>query len=109
MILKLSTKEFQDSSLPNILLPKASTENAKVLSTFGDKIENAFLRQKDIFMVTLQGLGTKWLGVAAYLRGLWTIAPWAEGHTKLVYNKLKTQDWKTSFKHLPNQPYIKDT
>ena len=29
--------------------------------------------------------------VAALLRGLWTIAPWAEGHTRIVVNKLKTR------------------
>ena len=43
------------------------------------------------------------LAVAARLRGLWTIGPWAEEHTKLVANKLKTQDWKTLFKNLPHQ------
>ena len=43
------------------------------------------------------------VSVAARLRGLWTIAPWAEGQTKLVDNKLKTQDWKTLFKHLTYQ------
>ena len=32
--------------------------------------------------------------VAARLRGLWTIAPWAKGYTRLVVNKLKTEDWK---------------
>ena len=46
--------------------------------------------------------------VVAPLRGLWTITPWAEGHTRLVVNKLKTQDWKTFFKHLPHRLYIKD-
>ena len=44
--------------------------------------------------------------VAARLRGLWTIAPRAEGHTKLVDNKLKTQDCKTLFKNLTDQFYI---
>ena len=32
--------------------------------------------------------------VAAHLRGLWTVAHWAEGNTRPVVNKLKTQDWK---------------
>ena len=32
--------------------------------------------------------------VVARLLGLWTIALWVEGHTRLVVNKLKTQDWK---------------
>ena len=41
--------------------------------------------------------------VAARLRGLWTRVPWAGGHTKLVDNKLKIQDWKTLFKHLTHQ------
>ena len=30
--------------------------------------------------------------VAAQLRGLWTVTPGAEGHTRLSANKLKTQD-----------------
>ena len=25
---------------------------------------------------------------------LWIVTPWAKGHTRLVVNKLKTQDWK---------------
>ena len=29
--------------------------------------------------------------VAARLRSLWTVAPWAEVPTRLVVNKLKTQ------------------
>ena len=31
---------------------------------------------------------------AARLRGLWTIAPRAERHTRFIGNKLKSQDWK---------------
>ena len=32
--------------------------------------------------------------VAAHLRGSWRVAPLAEEHTRLVVNKLKTQDWE---------------
>ena len=46
------------------------------------------------------------LCVAARLRGLWTIAPWPERHTRPVHNKLRTQDWKTLFKHLTHQFYF---
>ena len=41
---------------------------------------------KEVFLMAI---------VEARLRDLRTIAPWAEEHTKLVDNKLKTQDWKT--------------
>ena len=40
--------------------------------------------------------------VVARLRGLWTVAPWTEGHTRLNVNKLKTQDWKLH-KHILHQ------
>ena len=32
--------------------------------------------------------------VTACLWGLWTVAPWTEGHPRHVVSKLKTRDWK---------------
>ena len=48
------------------------------------------------------------VSVTARLRGLWKVATWTEGQSRLVVNKLKTQDWKLheyNFKYL----YINDT
>ena len=49
--------------------------------------------------------------VAARLRGLWTVAPWTDGHPRLVASKLKTQDWKlqTNILYYFHYLYINDT
>ena len=49
--------------------------------------------------------------VTARLQGLWTVAPWTEGHTRLVVYKFKTQDWKlhTHIVQYFHYLYINDT
>ena len=57
--------------------------------------EGSFSTIKSIPTTTTQEcLYQKRDSVAARLRGLWAIAPWAGEHTRLSVNKLKTQEWK---------------